>query len=133
MREEGKGGRGYVELPSLDRFAGFFACDDDDQFGDFAARHPLVELRHDFLDVGFHLVVHCDCEPRKGEKVSFRVGSMGLPGDGKGGEPSMLRPYFLTLLSLISGCLLPGVLWALGRTLRSLLQDIRLVGIWTSH
>lgn len=51
----------YVELPPLDGLAGFLARDDDDEFGDFAARHPLVELGHDFLDVCFHLIVNCDC------------------------------------------------------------------------
>ncbi len=34
--------------------------DDNDQLGDLAADHPLVELRHDFLDVGAHLVVGRD-------------------------------------------------------------------------
>lgn len=49
-----------VELPSLDVLAGFFACDDNDEFGDFAAGHPFVELGHDLFDVGFDLVVGCD-------------------------------------------------------------------------
>lgn len=39
--------------------------DDDDQLRDLAAHHPLVELRHDLLDVGAHLVVrrHQHVEP----------------------------------------------------------------------
>lgn len=31
--------------------------DHDDQLLDLAAHHPLVQLRHDLLDVGAHLVV----------------------------------------------------------------------------
>lgn len=41
-------------------FAGIFVGDDDDEAGDFAADHPFVELGHDFLDVGFYLVVGGD-------------------------------------------------------------------------
>lgn len=50
----------YIELPSFDVFAGFFARDDYDEFGDFAADHPFIELGHDLLDVRFDLVVGCD-------------------------------------------------------------------------
>ena len=35
-------------------------CDNDDELGDFAADHPLVELGHDLLDVGSYLVVGGD-------------------------------------------------------------------------
>ena len=41
--------------------ARFLACDDDDELGDLAAQHPLVELRHDLFDVGSHLVVGSYC------------------------------------------------------------------------
>lgn len=47
----------YIELPPLEVLARFFARDDDDEFGDFGLLHPFVELAHDFLDVGFDLVV----------------------------------------------------------------------------
>lgn len=50
----------YIELPALDVFAGVFVGDDDDELGDFAANHPFVELAHDFLDVGFDLVIGGD-------------------------------------------------------------------------
>lgn len=50
----------YIELPSLDVFACVFVGDDDDELGDFAANHPFVELAHDFLDVGFDLVIGGD-------------------------------------------------------------------------
>ena len=40
--------------------ARFFACDDYHELGNFAADHPFVELGHDFLDVGFDLVVGCN-------------------------------------------------------------------------
>lgn len=36
---------------------GFFIGDNDHELRDFSADHPLVQLRHDLLDVGFHLVV----------------------------------------------------------------------------
>ena len=49
-----------VELPSLNVFAGLLAGDYDYQFRDLAARHPFVELRHDFLDVCFDLIVGSD-------------------------------------------------------------------------
>lgn len=47
----------YIELPSLYMLARFFAGDDDNQFGNFTTIHPLLELRHDFLDVSLDLVV----------------------------------------------------------------------------
>lgn len=50
----------YIELPSLDVLARFLASDHDDELGDFTPGHPLVELRHDFLDVRFDLVVGCN-------------------------------------------------------------------------
>lgn len=37
--------------------AGLFTGDDNDELGDLAAVHPLLELRHDFLDVCLDLVV----------------------------------------------------------------------------
>lgn len=41
--------------------AGLLASDNHDKLGDFAAVHPLFELRHDLLDVRLDLVVggHC--------------------------------------------------------------------------
>lgn len=52
-----------IELPTLHVFARLLARDDDYQLGDFAAVHPLFELRHDLLDVGLDLIVgrdhHC--------------------------------------------------------------------------
>ena len=59
----GRGGREgtYVELPPLDVLAGVLVRDDDDEARDLAADHPLVELRHDALDVGLDLVVGGDC------------------------------------------------------------------------
>lgn len=50
----------HIELPSLNVLAGVLVGDDDDELGDFAANHPFVELAHDFLDVGFDLVVGRD-------------------------------------------------------------------------
>lgn len=49
-----------VKLPALDVLACVLVCDDDDELGDFAADHPLVELGHDLLDVGSYLVVGGD-------------------------------------------------------------------------
>lgn len=60
FREEERFGMTYIELPSLNVLAGIFVGDDDDKLGDFAANHPFVELAHDFLDVGFDLVVGRD-------------------------------------------------------------------------
>jgi hypothetical protein len=34
----------YVKLPALDMLACVFICNDDDELGDLAANHPLVEL-----------------------------------------------------------------------------------------
>lgn len=50
-------GIGNIKLPPLHVFAGFFAGDYDDEFRDFTTDHPFVELGHDFLDVGFNLIV----------------------------------------------------------------------------
>lgn len=51
----------YVKLPSLDIFARLFVGNDDDEFGYFATCHPFVELGHDLFDVGFDLIIDCDC------------------------------------------------------------------------
>lgn len=40
--------------------ASLFVSDDDDEFGDFATRHPFIELGHDLFDVDFDLIVDCD-------------------------------------------------------------------------
>lgn len=64
MRYEWEGGETtYVKLPALDALAGVLVCDDNDELGDLAADHPLVELGHDFLYVGLDLVIGRDCEP----------------------------------------------------------------------
>lgn len=47
----------YIKLPSFDMLSGFLACDDNNKLRDFAAIHPLLQLTHDFLDVGLHLVI----------------------------------------------------------------------------
>ena len=46
-----------VELPPLDVLARVLVRDDDDKLRDLAADHPLVQLRHDLLDVRLDLVV----------------------------------------------------------------------------
>ena len=51
----------YIELPPLYMFPCLLTRDDNDKFGDFVTDSPLAELGHDLLDVGFHLVVGCDC------------------------------------------------------------------------
>ncbi len=54
----GWGKRGmHVKLPPLYDVSRVFAGYDDDELGDLAADHPFVKLGHDFLDVGFDLVV----------------------------------------------------------------------------
>lgn len=47
----------YIKLPPLDVLAGVFVCDDNHQLGDLGLDHPLVELGHDFFDIGFDLIV----------------------------------------------------------------------------
>lgn len=78
----------YVELPALHVIARVFVCDDDDELGDLAADHPLVELGHDLLDVGLYLVIGRDLV-----RVSWSASGWGVVEF----VPSMLRPYFLTL------------------------------------
>lgn len=51
----------YVKLPSFDMFASFFTGDNNNKLRDLATSHPLVELGHDLLDVGFDLVVRGNC------------------------------------------------------------------------
>ena len=41
--------------------AGFLAGNNNNELGDLAAVHPLFELGHDFLDVGFDLVIGRYC------------------------------------------------------------------------
>ena len=50
----------YVKLPALYVLASVLVGDDDDELGDLAADHPLVQLGHDLLDVGLDLVVRGD-------------------------------------------------------------------------
>lgn len=50
----------YIELPSLHVLPSFLVCDDYNKFGDLASHHPLIQLRHDLLDVGLDLVVGSD-------------------------------------------------------------------------
>lgn len=47
----------YIKLPSLHVLAGFLVGDDDDELGYLSTRHPLVQLRHDLLDIRLHLVI----------------------------------------------------------------------------
>jgi len=47
----------HVKLPSLYMLASFFAGDNDHELGDLALEHPFVQLRYDFFDVRFDLVV----------------------------------------------------------------------------
>lgn len=49
-----------VELPPLDVLARVLVGNDDDQLGDLAAHHPLVQLGHDLLDVCADLVIGGD-------------------------------------------------------------------------
>lgn len=46
MEKEKKGAEALtdVELPSLNMLPGFFACDYNDEFGDFSSGHPFVQL-----------------------------------------------------------------------------------------
>lgn len=55
MVERGLGA--YVKLPSLHMLPGFLARDNHDKLGDLSTNHPLIQLRHNLLNVGFHLVV----------------------------------------------------------------------------
>lgn len=64
----------YIELPALDVLACVFICDDDDELGDLAADHPLIELGHDLLDVGLYLVIGRDLF---GSAETGRVGYRG--------------------------------------------------------
>jgi hypothetical protein len=50
-------GETHVKLPPLDVLACVLVGNDDDELGDLAANHPLVELGHDLLDVGLDLIV----------------------------------------------------------------------------
>ena len=50
----------YIKLPPLDNLACILVGDDDDELGDLAADHPLVELAHDLFYVCLDLVVGGD-------------------------------------------------------------------------
>lgn len=50
----------YIKLPSFHVLTRFLAGDHDDEFGDFTPDHPFVELRHDFFDICFDLVIGRD-------------------------------------------------------------------------
>lgn len=56
----GESGRTHIKLPSLDVLARVLVGYDNHQLGNLAAHHPLVELRHDLLDVRLDLVVGGD-------------------------------------------------------------------------
>lgn len=60
----GEGNGTHIELPPLNMLPGIFTRNNHHQFRDLATDHPFVELGHDFLDVGFDLVVGRD-EHRK--------------------------------------------------------------------
>lgn len=47
----------YVELPPFNMLPGVLVCYDNHQLADLSSHHPLVQLGHDLLDVGFDLVV----------------------------------------------------------------------------
>lgn len=70
-------GETHIKLPALDVLARVLVGDDDDKLRDLAAHHPLVELRHDLLDVGAHLVVgrhqHVEAVLFDGREVLSRV------------------------------------------------------------
>lgn len=51
-----------VELPPFHVLAGLFVGNDNHQFGDLPAAHPLVQLGHDLFDVRFDLVIGGDCD-----------------------------------------------------------------------
>lgn len=59
---------------------------DNYELGDFAPNHPLVQLRHDLLDIGLNLIIRRDC-PCLVKAVVPRWRD----------RPSILSPYFLTL------------------------------------
>lgn len=42
--------------------ASLLACNNHHKLGNFASLHPFIQLRHDFLDVGFDLVVGGYCK-----------------------------------------------------------------------
>lgn len=68
-------------------FTGFLVRDDNDKLRDLATRHPFVQLRHNLLDVGFDLVVG----------GNYDRSTRGLGYQNRDDQPSILRPYFLTL------------------------------------
>ena len=74
-------------------FAGFLVSDDDDEFRDFAARHPFIELGHDLLDVGFDLIIRSD----------YLIVSIDQKVLILENSPSILRPYFLTAVKSSAG------------------------------
>ena len=51
-----------------------FICDDDDELGDLAADHPLVELGHDLFDVGLYLVIGRDLAVLANSIEGSRIG-----------------------------------------------------------
>lgn len=65
-------------------FSRLFARDYHDQFRNLSTHHPLIELRHDFLDVGFDLVVGGDWDR-----------SVGVSVGDKGGRTEHVEAIFL--------------------------------------
>ena len=51
------GRNAYIKLPSFHVFASLLVRNNHDKLRDLATHHPLVQLRHDLLDIGFDLVV----------------------------------------------------------------------------
>lgn len=51
----------YIKLPSFHVLPGLLTGDNDDQFRNLPSHHPLVELRHDPLDIRPDLVVGRYC------------------------------------------------------------------------
>jgi hypothetical protein len=76
----------YIKLPPLYVLTGLLASDDDDELGNLAPVHPVLELRHDLLDVRLDLVVGGNWmrQWRGARHTGLYL-------------PIMVRPYFLTL------------------------------------
>jgi hypothetical protein len=47
----------HIKLPSFNMLSGILACDNNHELGDLTPNHPVVYLAHDFLNIGFDLVI----------------------------------------------------------------------------
>lgn len=78
--------------------SGLFVGDDNNQFRDFAPRHPFVQLRHDLLDIRLDLIIGRDCcHVREASEKRLKRNELAFKELGVAVVPSMLSPYFLTL------------------------------------